>query len=162
MASKITMITVPKEEAVFWMDKHGVWHNEHGRFEHPKMINYFNASIRKDEIGYHVYQLTDEFEEKVYFCHEDTALFVVDLTVGNGVELLLNNKTRMPLCPDDLYSRDDALYLRTPDHRIKFSDRALVKLSKFMEDKGDHLFVILGGTSYLIPDVSPGDGDDNG
>ncbi|MBI9088962.1 MAG: MFS transporter permease [Desulfobacterium sp.] len=159
MASKIPMITVPKEEAVFWMDKHGVWHNEHGRFEHPKMINYFNASIRKDGNGYHLYQLSDDFEEKVYFCHEDTALFVVDLTLGPAVELLLNNKTRMTLCPDDLYSCNDALYVRTPDHRIKFSDRALVKLSKSMEDKADDLFVNLGGTSYLIPDLTPGDDD---
>ena len=155
MASKIPMIIVPKEQAVFWMDKHGMWHNEHGRFEHPKMINYFNAAIRKDENGYHVYQLTDEFEEKVYFRHEDTALFVVDLTVGREVELLLNNKTRLPLCPGELYSLNDALYVRTREHRIKFSDRALVKLSKFMEEKEDRLFLTLDGKSYPISDDAP-------
>ncbi|MCP4022082.1 MAG: MFS transporter permease, partial [Desulfobacteraceae bacterium] len=60
-------IIIPKEDAVFWMDKHGIWHNEHGPFEHPKIIKYFNASIQKDDQGYYVNQATGEFEEKVYF-----------------------------------------------------------------------------------------------
>ena len=31
---------VPKEEAVFWLDAYGRWHNEHGVFEHKKIVAY--------------------------------------------------------------------------------------------------------------------------
>ncbi|MDY0221095.1 MAG: MFS transporter permease [Desulfobacterium sp.] len=150
MALEIKSITIPKEKAIFWMDKNGVWHNEHGRFEHPKLIAYFNSSIRKDHMGYHLYQLTDEFEEKVYFFHEDTALFVVDLTVSDVVRLALNNRTRLTLQPDKLYSSNDALYLETQEHIIKFTDRALVKLSKFMQDQEGELFLVLNDQSWPI------------
>ena len=49
-------IVIPKENAVFRMDGNGIWHNEHGRFEHPKIINHFNRSIQKDEQGYFLSQ----------------------------------------------------------------------------------------------------------
>lgn len=150
MDLEIQSITIPKEKALFWMDKNGVWHNEHGRFEHPKLIAYFNASIRKDDMGYHVYQLTDEFEEKVYFFHEDTALFVVNLIVSDGVSLALNNRTKLTLQPEKLYSFNDALYFETNEHIIKFTDRALVKLSKFMEDREGRLFLTLNDKSWPI------------
>lgn len=156
MNFKIQSRTIPKEEAVFWMDKNGVWHNEHGRFEHPKLITYFNASIRKDDMGYHLYQLTDEFEEKVYFFHEDTALFVVDLTVSEGVRLALNNRTKMTLEPEQLYSSNDALYLETHEHTIKFTDRALVKLSKFMQDRDGVLFLTLNDRFWPIVEKKAG------
>lgn len=150
MVLEIQSITIPKEKAIFWMDKNGVWHNEHGRFEHPKLIAYFNSSIRKDDMGYHVYQLTDEFEEKVYFFHEDTALFVVDLTVSDEVRLALNNRIKLTLQPEQLYTSNDALYLETHEHIIKFTDRALVKLSKFMQDREGQLFLILNDQSWPV------------
>ena len=154
MTSDIKQIIIPRDKAVFWMDKNGVWHNEHGRFEHPKMIAYFNAAIRKDDMGYHVYQLTDEFEEKVYFSHEDTALFVVDLKVSQGVSLVLNNRTKLTLCPEQLYTANDALYLETGEHIIKFTDRALVKLSKFMDEREGRLFFTLNDKTWPIAEKS--------
>ena len=72
-------IIIPKENAVFRMDGNGVWHNEHGKIEHPKIIKYFHQSIGKDDRGYFVFQTTDEFEEKVYFPYEETAMFVFDI-----------------------------------------------------------------------------------
>ncbi len=58
------------------MDANGIWHNEHGRFEHPKIINHFNRSIQKDDLGYFLSQMIDEAkEEKVYFPYEETAVF---------------------------------------------------------------------------------------
>lgn len=151
MVAEIQKIIVPKEQAVFWMDKNGFWHNEHGRLEHPKLIRYFNSSIRKDENGYYLYQKTDEFEEKVYFCHGETALFVVDFKVtDHAIELALNNRTTIALCPDELFSLKDALYVQTLDHKIKFTDRALVKLSKFMVENEGELFLTLNNKSYPI------------
>ena len=68
---------VPKEKAVFWLDAYGRWHNEHGVFEHKKIISYFHSSIRKDAEGYYLFQKhNDHTIEKVYFKYEDTALFV--------------------------------------------------------------------------------------
>jgi hypothetical protein len=159
MTSDIKKIIIPREKAVFWMDKNGVWHNEHGRFEHPKLIAYFNASIRRDDLGYHVYQLTDEFEEKVYFVHEDTALFVVDVTVSDPVRLVLNNRTKLTLCPEQLYTANDALYLETGEHTIKFTDRALVKLSKMMTDQEGRLFLTLNGKTWPIAEKAGSQGE---
>lgn len=141
-------IIVPKENAVFWMDKNGIWHNAHGKFEHPKIIAYFHKSIRKDDQGYHVYQIRDGCEEKVYFPYEDTALFVVDLK--DNQTLVLNTTDTLPLDPSQLFTRDDSLYVDTPAHCIKFGQRALMKLAGLLEEKEDRLFLVLDGTAHEI------------
>jgi len=132
------LIIIPKEEAVFWLDKNGTWHNEHGKFEHPRIIRYFNTSIKKDENGYYVHQTTGECEEKVYFPYEDTALFIVDIIMtGKDLGLILNTAEKTTLDKGALFMASDNLYLLTPGHRIKFSSHALVKISKFIqEDNG--------------------------
>jgi hypothetical protein len=148
MTSDMKQIIVPKENAVFWMDKNGIWHNEHGKFEHPKIIAYFHKSIRKDDQGYHVYQIRDGCEEKVYFPYEDTALFVVDLKDNHT--LVLNTTDTLPLDPSRLFTRDDNLYIDTPEHCIKFGQRALMKLARLLEEKEDRLFLVLDGTAHEI------------
>lgn len=151
MSQKPKEIIISKEDAVFWMGKNGDWYNEHGKFEHPKIIKYFNASIKKDENGYYVCQKTPELIEKVYFRYEDTALFVLDIKVNEDILLILNNTDTIKLDPEQLFSRDDNLYLQTPEHQIKFKDRALLKISKFMDEKdGQLLFKIKGKPDYLI------------
>jgi hypothetical protein len=153
MASDMKQIIVPKENAVFWMDENGFWHNEHGKFEHPKIIAYFHKSIRKDDQGYHVYQIRDGCEEKVYFPYEDTALFVVDL---KGTDtLVLNTTDTVPLNPSQLFTRNDNLYMQTPEHCIKFGQRALIKLSGHIEEKGDRLFLVMDGKPHEIQQKPP-------
>lgn len=158
MTQQLKQIRIPKEEAVFWMDKNGVWHNEHGRFEHPRIIKYFNTSIRKDENGYHVYQVRDDCEEKVYFPYEDTALFVVDLVGTDEFVLVLNNTERMVLDPGQMVVRGDSLYVETAEHRIKFNDRVLLKLSRHMTETDDGLFITIGGSSFKIKEPVEKDG----
>ena len=159
-------IIIHRENAVFRMDADGNWHNEYGRFEHPKLIRYFNASIRKDENGYYVYQSTEDFEEKVCFPYEDTALFVVDIIVGSELLFVLNNTDKISLehrvdtgvgHRDDqgvnqgqLFIEGDSLYLETEEHRIKFSSNALVKFSKFIKEEEKLLFVSFNGRSWPI------------
>ncbi|MBU1343187.1 MAG: MFS transporter permease [Proteobacteria bacterium] len=152
VSKKRKLIIISKEEAVFRMDKNGVWHNEHGKFEHPKIIKYFNSSIRKDSTGYYVSQKTDEYEEKVYFPYEDTVLFVSDVIVQEekDITLALNNNDTIKLDAGKLYNREDNLYLQTPEHRIKFTSRALLKISKFMEEKNGQLFLIIKGNTYPV------------
>ena len=152
MTSEKKSIIVPKEEAVFRMDKNGVWHNEHGKFEHPKIIRHFNRSIQKDDLGYYLSQQTDEFEEKVYFPHEDTALFVVDISLGKELKLTLNTTKALTLDPKQLFTRNDALYLQTHEHCIKFSQNALVKLSRHMEEIDGRFCLNLNHTAYPIPE----------
>ena len=77
---------------------------------------------------------------------------VVDLIIDRDVELVLNNKTKLILCPEQLYTSNDALYVKTGEHRIKFTDRALVKLSKFMEEEEGALTMVLNGKTYTIVD----------
>jgi hypothetical protein len=138
----LKQIVIPKEEAVFRMDANGNWHNEYGRFEHPKVIRYFNTSIRKDENGYYVYQSTEEYEEKVYFPYEDTALFVVDIIVDADLLFVLNTAEKISPDPDKdrLFIKQDSLYLETAEHLIKFSSHAMVRFSKFIKEKQDTLF----------------------
>ena len=152
MASERKPIIIPKEEAVFWLDKNGVWNNEHGKFEHPKIIRHFNLSIRKDDLGYHLSQITDEVEEKVYFPHEDTALFVVDIALENQFKLTLNTSDTITLDPAQLFTQNDSLYLQTPEHCIKFSQHALVKLSRHMEEIDGRFCLVLNNTPHPIPE----------
>ncbi len=150
MPQKQREIIISKENAVFWMDKNGVWNNEHGKFEHPRIIKYFNASIKKDAKGYYVHQETAECKEKVYFRYEDTALFVFDIHVNEDIVLILNTSDTIPCDPTQLFSRDDNLYIQTAEHRIKFNDRALLKISKFMEEKDGQLVFTLNGKTYPV------------
>jgi hypothetical protein len=36
---------ISKDQATFWLDRYGRWHNEHGLFEHKKIIDYFDKLI---------------------------------------------------------------------------------------------------------------------
>ncbi|WP_304511465.1 MFS transporter permease [Desulfobacula sp.] len=150
MSEKPREIIISKEDAVFWMDKNGDWHNEHGKFEHPKIIKYFNASIKKDKNGYYIHQVTDEYDEKVYFSYEDTALFVFDIKVNKNIILTLNNNDTIKFDPKQLFTRDDNLYIQTSEHQVKFKDRALLKISKFMEEKHGQLLFKLEGKTYPV------------
>ncbi|MBA3009245.1 MAG: MFS transporter permease [Proteobacteria bacterium] len=152
MASEKKIRIVPKENAVFWMDKNGTWHNEHGKFEHPRIIRHFNLAIQKDDLGYHLSQVTDGVEEKVYFPHEDAVLFVVDISESQEVTLTLNTTQTMTLDPEQLFTRDDNLYLQTPEHCIKFSQHALVKLSRHMEETDGNFCLVLNHISHTIPE----------
>lgn len=150
MSQTRKQIIVSKEDAVFWMDKNGNWNNEHGKFEHPKIIKYFNSSIKKDESGYYVHQVTDEYEEKVYFSYEDTALFVVDVKEDEDIIFILNNNTTIKLGSGQLFIKEDSLYFQIPEHRIKFSSRALLKISRFMEERNGQLSFTIHGRNYPV------------
>jgi len=147
-------IVIPKEEAVFWMDKNGDWHNEHGKFEHPKIIQYFNTSIKKDENGYYVHQKTEELEEKVYFPYEETAVFAVDLSVQDETDLVivLNTGQSVKFTGQPIFTRNDNLYMKIPDHLVKFSQKALLKISSFLEEKNGRLFLCINSRQWPVDD----------
>ena len=150
---KLTEISVPKERAVFWMDRLGHWYNEGGRFEHKKIIAYFNASIRRDAQGYFVVQIRGDLREKVYFNYEDTPLFVVDARlVGEQIQLILNTRETLPLAADSLFIHQDNLYMQRDDERIKFSDRVLLKLADRVEYDGNQYYIATSTGRSPIPE----------
>lgn len=147
-------VVIPKEKAVFWMDENGHFCNEHGRFEHPKVIRYFNSCIRKDDDGFFVFQETDEFEEKVYFKYNKTALFVVDLRKAAPLQLILNTGQKVALDDGRLMAENDSLFFKTAEDLIKFSSQSLIKLSRYIKDLDGNMVLDVDGTIYPVSEYS--------
>ena len=131
----IREIVVPREEAVFRMDENGVWHNRHGRITHSRIIEYFDTSIEKDADGFFLFQAYDNIREKVYFPYEGTALFAVDVLVGQEIVLVLNTKKKVPLLPEALFVEKDRFCMRIGETYIKFTERAMMILLGLVEEK---------------------------
>lgn len=146
---------MPKEKAVFWLDAYGRWHNKHGVFEHKKIIGFFHSSIRRDADGYHLFQKHgDHAIEKVYFKYEDTALFVFDVNIkddSDKIRLILNTKDEIPLAPEKLFVQNDNLYMENAGDRIKFIDRALLKLAHRLKFDQHRYRLELSSKTYDIP-----------
>ncbi|MFH1102815.1 MAG: MFS transporter permease [Pseudomonadota bacterium] len=148
-------VVVPKENAVFWLDKNGRWHNRHGEFEHKKIIDFFNQSIQRDENGYYLGQTHDDHVEKVYFTYEDSAIFVFDVIKDEGgVNLVLNTKRKILLDPKRLFIEGDFLYVSFNKERIKFTDQAAMKLSDLLEFREGHYLIRIQGIPYSIPELA--------
>ena len=143
-------VTIPRHKAIFWMDAQGRWHNQHGPFEHSKIINHFNASIEKDKDGYYVTQENSGIIEKVYFRHEDTALFIVDVVMSDPVRLILNTSAQIDLQPNAMAVRGDQLYMHSGEHRIKFGQRALMKISPMLEYRDEIYYIRVKKKQYAI------------
>ena len=151
MIKKPTHIVIPKDKAVFWLDKNGRWHNEYGEFQHKKIIEYFHASIRRDENGYFLFQQIGNTSEKVYFHYEDTALFAVDVIRAEDMTLILNTKRQVKLKPKNLWIKDDSLYMQSEGETIKFIERGLMKISDLLEFTNDRYFIKVKNRRYRIP-----------
>lgn len=141
---------VPKEEAVFWMDEHGRWHNAHGKIEHPKIIDYFHACIQRDEEGYFLYQEFNGIQEKVYFPYQETARFVFDVIINGDITLVLNTKQQILLVPEDLYVKEDQLFMKFDGDKVKFSENALLKLADCFHEKDDGVFFSFKGREVKV------------
>ena len=153
-AASLTDIVIPKEDAVFWMDDRGQWHNRHGRFEHKRIIDHFNRAIRRDDAGYYVTQVRGDIREKVYFPYEDTPLFVVRIIPPPPLQLFLNTGETVPLDPASLFVHADHVYLQRSDERIKFSERALLALAPYLEEDGNGLILRIDECVWPIPERS--------
>ena len=149
----LTEVIIPKENAVFWMDERGRWHNRHGRFEHKRIIDYFNRSIAYDESGYYITQIRDQIREKVYFPYADTPLFVFRVIEGDPMQLELNTGQTLPIDPTQLFIKADQLYQRQGKQTIKFSERTLMDMAPYLEETAGGLVIHLGGQTVAIPEA---------
>jgi len=151
MTQKIKEIVINKDDAVFWLDGNGCWHNENGKFKHKKIIHYFHSCIKRDQQGYYLYQENGNCAEKVYFPYEDQALFVFDIIRQNDVTLVLNTQRQIVLRPRKLFIKNDCLYMHMGDDIIKFADQGLMKIAPLLEEEQDHLYIRIKGRRYQIP-----------
>ncbi len=145
-------IVIPKEKAVFWMDGNGRWCNRHGPFTHKKIIDYFNRCLDRDENGFFVCQDKGEVIEKVYFRYEDTALFVFDIAGDSRPELVLNTGEKIVMRPEMLFVEGDVLYYCDAGVRIKFTDRAMMKIAAWLEEEDGGLYFKAGKQMIRIPE----------
>jgi len=143
-------IVISKADAVFWMDGNGRWHNQNGEFEHKKVIDYFNRSIGHDAGGYFVSQNRGDVIEKVYFHYQETAIFVVDILLEDDIILLLNTGDHVTLDPEKLVIQNDCLFMHLEDRRLKFTDRSLMKLSRWFDEIDGQFSIQLRGKRYAI------------
>jgi hypothetical protein len=150
LSKKKKEVVVKKEEALFWLDGRGRWHNQDGPFENRRIIKHFHASIRWDKDGYHLAQNHRDYREKVYFPYEDTALFVFDVKKGEDVFLILNTGKRAKLKPRNLVIGGDDLYMEDGGNRIKFTEHALIQISSLLEFEGDASYIRVRGRRYRI------------
>jgi hypothetical protein len=146
-------VVITKENAVFWMDDQGRWHNRHGRFEHKRIIDYFNRSIHHDENGYYIAQIRDQIREKVYFPYADTPLFVFRVIKGDPLQLELNTGQTVPMDPKQLFIKADQLYQRQEDQVIKFSERTLIDMAPYLEETSDGLVIRWGDQHHAINEI---------
>jgi hypothetical protein len=153
MVNKIKETLIAKEDAVFWLDENGCWRNAHGKFEHKKIIDYFHSCIKRDQGGYHLFQVNGNYREKVYFPYEDQALFVFDVIRQDDITLILNTKKRIVVDPESLFIKNDNLYMRMGDETIKFVDQGLMKIAPFLEDEDGRLYIRLKDKIYRIPNL---------
>ncbi|CAG0956781.1 hypothetical protein ANRL2_00536 [Anaerolineae bacterium] len=157
MSTKPAEIVIRREDAVFRLDRRGRWCNEFGVFRNHRISEYFHSAIRRDAGGYFVCQERESLTEKVYFPYEDTALFVMDLTLGPAITLRLNTRRQTELDPAQLFVAGDSLYLMAGDERIKFTERALMKLAEVMDFTSEGYFIRMGGRLYRIRENSGGE-----
>jgi hypothetical protein len=150
MPEKPTEIVIPREKAVFRLDGRGRWCNAHGVFRNRRISAYFHSAIHRDEGGYFVRQERGDHVEKVYFPYEDTALFAVDIDLAADIRLRLNTRRELVLDPAELFVAGDSLYLARDGERIKFSERAMLKLAQVMEFTEEGYFIQVHGRRHRI------------
>ena len=153
MGAALPEVVIPREKAVFRLDARGRWCNRHGVFRNRRICDHFHAAIRRDAAGYHLRQELPDRVEKVYFPYEDTALFVVRVALGDPVELTLNTRRRVALDPALLFVRGESLYLTLEGERVKFTERATLKLAEAMEFTPEGYAIRTGERVHPIPEL---------
>jgi len=142
---------IPKEKAVFRLDKNGSWRADDGKFTNQKIIKYFHSRIKKDKDGFFLEQEHRHFIEKVYFPYEDTALFVNHIVEKDGLTLCTNTGQRIPLDPQKLFVKNDELYFQNGEDLIKFNENALLSLAGYMEEADNQFLIVIDGKRHVIP-----------
>ena len=144
---------IPREKAVFSMDKHGNWRAYEEKFSNRKIINHFHSHIKKDKDGFFLEQEHPHYIEKVYFPYEDTAFFVNRIIEKEGLILCTNTGEQIPLDPQKLFIKTDALYFLNGEDLFKFNENALLTLAGYMDEEDDQIVIVIDGGRHKIPGI---------
>ena len=142
---------IPREKAVFRLDKNGNWRADDEKFTNQRIIKYFHSHIKKDEDGFFLEQEHRHYIEKVYFPYEDTAFFVSRIIERDGLVLCLNTGKHIPLDPQKLFIKNDDLYIQNGEDLIKFSENTLLSLAGYMDEVDDRFVIVIDGKRHIIP-----------
>jgi len=69
----------------------------------------------------------------------------------DDVTLILNTKKQIVLNPENLFIKDDNLYMRMGDETIKFVEHGLMKMAPLLEDEDGRFYIRLKDERYRIP-----------
>lgn len=150
MGKKLEEIIIPKEEANFWLDRNGKWHNNQGEFQHKRIIEFFHSNIKNDENGYYVTQKYKGRREKVYFHYEDTALFVFDVVKNEDITLILNTQKRLKLKPKKIFIENDEVYTKVGKEKAKFVGKGMEGVAEFL-DYDNGYWIKVNNRTYRVP-----------
>jgi len=64
--------------------------------------------------------------------------------------VVLNTAETIKLEPENVLAKADSLYMQTQDHLIKFKTRAMMKLSKYLDERDGRFFLTIKGKEYQI------------
>lgn len=142
---------IPKEKAVFRLDKHGNWRSEDEKFKNPKIISYFHSLIKKDRDGFYLEQEHSHYIERVYFPYEETAFFVTRIIEEDGLILCTNTGKQIRLDPQDLFVRNDDLYFKYGEDLVKFTENALMAIAGHMDEEGSQFVITIDGKRHPVP-----------
>jgi hypothetical protein len=79
-------------------------------------------------------------------------VFDIDEADGSDkIRLILNTKEKIPLDPKAVYIQNDNLYVTYDGHRIKFIDRAMLKLAHRLKFDQQQYRLEFSGKTYDIP-----------
>ena len=67
--------------------------------------------------------------------------------------LELNTGRKVNLVPDDLFVRGDSLYARLGDEIAKFAERALLQLSRHLDEDDGQLTLTVAGRRVRLPSL---------
>lgn len=132
------------------LDGEGRWFHEGQPFEHPRLIEAFDAGIDiHPETGEPILRLGDKW---CYIRADDTPFVVRRLVEGDGgLVAHLNNGERLPVPADAFEATDAHVYLRlAPRRRARLGRTVQNGLADRLEETPDGLAYRAGGRRWLI------------
>ncbi len=153
---------VSAEESRIKLSERGLWFHEGEPFKNKKIIEFFHRAIRKDAGGrYYLHNTFEPFErldgkqEQVYFEVEDTAYFVMHLTLHTGADRLRGVLNTGAAVDIDAHTLEQdprgVMYCRVLDHdRARLTLNALHDLADLAEENDRGIYLDLAGERIYI------------
>ena len=136
-------------------DARGRWFNGQDRIEHPKLLRSFDGWIDRAEDGR--FCLSNSINW-AYVDIEGPPYFVKDVEASkDGIVLLLSGDLREPLDASTLrQGPEGALWCAVRDGRCpaRFDNHAVSKMSDFVGEDADGVYVRVGEAQVRPPDIA--------